>query len=255
MNSTSTGSGLLMITPSSEVLLVLSKKPYKNNIKLINNVEMPDSLNMFGCQKKNATQQAFFFKGFVEKFCIPRGRKKNHHESFFCTATREFLEEVQIKIQGFDVLDTYFRLTWIDSASPLKTYQYNIFIGFLFNNDLASKKCFFNKQLSLTVEENFFDFQCTVIESVENNIQEASLQMPCSIKIDEFFTFMETSQIKMYKKTNYRELFEFIRKILRLYTSMQLKPLYKKAQQFKLFDSTQDQNNFGIISIKLNYNF
>lgn len=213
---TKRGSGLLMFTPTDKVFLILLNSPYPG-ADSSNNVRIPGS---FTPVNHWPPQNGYYHRGFLEKFSIPRGQKskKAQREDDLTTAIREFLEETQIKINQFNLVDQYFNLYWVDlTCTKQQVFTYKIFVGFL---DKIAYPQNLKQELKL-VEVSPFKYRQMKLGTT--NRYESANHTVCTMNFQDYRRFINEFQLDFYDQTNYPEFFTFVKKILALKKDNSLK--------------------------------
>lgn len=232
------GAGLFMFTKIDEIYLILLNKPYEK-CKIKSGVNIPPSYKALSTVKTNQ----FFNYGFLEKFSIPRGQpsKTNREESSLLTAIREFLEETQINLKSFKLLNTNFNLKWTDdSGVKTKHYSYTIYIGFVnittyyepFTHELDIKELYPNI------------FHVGVTE--KTNRYEAHYQIVCKMRFHDYIRYMKNYQLEHYTYSNYLDFFNFTTEVLKWKKNQSPDDLFdnKLIMKKPIFFSA-DSNNFS----------
>lgn len=196
-NNNNTGCGFILMNNNDQMEILYLVRPYSNTYLRKDNVQMPASLKLYN---KRDRVYHYQYYNYAERLTIPRG-KGEHKETLLATALREFMEETSLRLEHIKIFNYFFRLTFEDD----RIYTYTIFMGYSTIQCLRHPS---NRYLSVKYcqQENVFKVAETVKDGTLENCKLANAK----IQYRDYIRFMQDYQLKCYKNSNYRDLFNFI---------------------------------------------
>lgn len=155
---------------------------------------------------------------YVEKYCIPRGKKKEFENDLQCAA-REFIEETGFFFNRITILPNVFTLTWDDP--PGHEWKYTILFGVVKSHErilIDLNKTDISRMLSIFNEDkNFKEYTNLkmLLDPREPKRRKIHSEFVTPM-IDSFETFKKiiTVNLPLYGRENYTELFILLGRLI-----------------------------------------